>query len=212
MNYLCLLANQEKISPYLNGIARWLSAFITFCHSKAKRPLQGRVRAHSIKNMASTAALYAGVPLRDICCRPAAWSSCHMFMKHYCIDEDAEADAAVGQAGLDTCFVERWACFPLSIMCTAYYSDSRMWIYKRYNVGEVISYLPVTLVFQHWHLLYIHMRSSLLPGHRLILYKLFTLLSFEIWSMCGRNPSYDDLRGQRDCLNFHLIGWTLSFF
>ncbi|XP_078515458.1 uncharacterized protein LOC144780831 [Lissotriton helveticus] len=80
-------------------IARWISSAMIFCHQQAGKPLQSSVRAHSTRAMSSSTALFAGVPLRQIC-RAATWSNRHTFTKHYCLDAINEVDTAVGQAVL----------------------------------------------------------------------------------------------------------------
>lgn len=84
-------------------IARWISAAIAFCHQKAGKPLPAPVRAHSTRAVSSSTALFAGVPLHQIC-RAATWTSRHTFTQHYCLQTVDSADAAVGQAVLRNLF------------------------------------------------------------------------------------------------------------
>lgn len=85
------------------GISRWIANAIRYCHQAAGRPLQGRIRAHSTRSVSSSAALFAGVSIKDIC-RAATWSSVHSFTKHYCLEASDRGDAAVGQAVLRNLF------------------------------------------------------------------------------------------------------------
>lgn len=85
------------------GIAHWISSAIQHCHSTAGKPLEGRVRAHSTRAISSSAALFAGVPIWEIC-RAATWSSTHTFTRHYCLDSATQSDTAVGQAVLRNLF------------------------------------------------------------------------------------------------------------
>ncbi|KAJ1104591.1 hypothetical protein NDU88_002001, partial [Pleurodeles waltl] len=41
-------------------IARWIGLAIQFCHAKAGKPLHNKVRAHSTRSVATSAALFAG--------------------------------------------------------------------------------------------------------------------------------------------------------
>ncbi|KAJ1080678.1 hypothetical protein NDU88_000872, partial [Pleurodeles waltl] len=54
----------------------WIGLSIQFCHAQTGKPLRSRVRAHSTRAVATSAALFAGVPLHSIC-RAATWSSQH---------------------------------------------------------------------------------------------------------------------------------------
>ena len=78
------------------GIAHWIASAIQFCHTKSGMPLSSNVRAHSTRGMSASTALFAGVPLEEIC-RVATWKSRHPFTRHYCLD-------SVGQAVLKNLF------------------------------------------------------------------------------------------------------------
>lgn len=85
-------------------LARWISATIAFCHQRAGRPLPSTPRAHSTRAMSSSTALFAGVPLYQIC-RAATWSSLHTFTRHYYLEAASEIDSSVGQAVLRNLFM-----------------------------------------------------------------------------------------------------------
>lgn len=84
-------------------IARWITETIVFCHQQAGRPLSSPPHAHSTRAVSSSTALFAGVPLDQIC-RAATWSSLHTFTKHYCLEAASDIDTSVGQAVLRNLF------------------------------------------------------------------------------------------------------------
>ncbi len=65
------------------------------CHPLARNlPSPLSLRAHSTRGVASSQALFRGVPLEDICVA-AGWSSPHTFVRFYKLDVDTAPGSQV---------------------------------------------------------------------------------------------------------------------
>ncbi len=60
---------------------------ISLAHEAWNLPSPLSLRAHSTRDVASSQALFRGVPLEDICVA-AGWSSPHTFVRFYNLDFD----------------------------------------------------------------------------------------------------------------------------
>ncbi len=67
---------------------------ISLAYEARKLPSPLSLRAHSTRGVASSQALFRGVPLEDICVA-AGWSSLHTFVKFYNLDVDTAPGSQV---------------------------------------------------------------------------------------------------------------------
>ncbi len=68
-------------------ISYWMRDAISLAYEARNLPSPLSLRAHSTRGVASSQALFRGVPLEDICVA-AGWSSPHTFVKFYNLDLD----------------------------------------------------------------------------------------------------------------------------
>ncbi len=71
----------------LATISHWVRDAISLAYEARNLPSPLSLRAHSTRDIASSQALFRGVPLEDICVA-AGWSSPHTFVKFYNLDVD----------------------------------------------------------------------------------------------------------------------------
>ncbi len=70
------------------SISHWVRDAISLAYEARNLPSPLSLRAHSTRDVASSQALFRGVPLEDICVA-AGWSSPHTFVRFYNLDIDA---------------------------------------------------------------------------------------------------------------------------
>ncbi len=75
-------------------ISHWVRDAISLAYEARKLPSPFSLRAHSTRGVASSQALFRGVPLEDICVA-AGWSSPHTFVKFYNLDVDTAPGSQV---------------------------------------------------------------------------------------------------------------------
>ncbi|XP_047229391.1 uncharacterized protein LOC124872980, partial [Girardinichthys multiradiatus] len=66
-------------------LSHWIVEAISLAYSNRGLPMPRGVRAHSTRGIATSWALFRGVPMSDICAA-ASWSSPHTFVKFYRLD------------------------------------------------------------------------------------------------------------------------------
>ena len=72
---------------------------LTLAYELAGKAPPEALKAHSMKAMATSTALFCGINISDIC--PAAtWSTPSTFVTHYCLDLRAKKEANFGRAVL----------------------------------------------------------------------------------------------------------------
>ncbi len=74
-----------KLAASKHTIFHWVKDAISLDYEVRGLPLPLGIRAHSTRGVASTQALFRGVPLEDIC-MAAGWSSRHTFVRFYNLD------------------------------------------------------------------------------------------------------------------------------
>ncbi len=100
--YVESLQGLEKISPVIDlfwcwsprGISHWVRDAISLAYEVRNLPSPLSLRAHSTRGVASSQALFRGVPLEDICVA-AGWSSPHTFVRFYNLDVDTAPGSQV---------------------------------------------------------------------------------------------------------------------
>ncbi len=85
--YSCLRfgADRRGLAASKHTISHWVREAISKAYEVRGLPSPLDVRAHSTRGMASSQALFRGVPLEDIC-MAAGWSSPHTFVRFYNLD------------------------------------------------------------------------------------------------------------------------------
>ncbi|XP_054826594.1 uncharacterized protein LOC129323855 [Eublepharis macularius] len=101
--FICFAGPKKGNRASAQSISRWVVQAILTCYSAANLPCPLQVHAHSTRSQASSAALFRGVPLQDIC-RAATWASADTFVKHYALDILDRKETAVGTAVLHSIF------------------------------------------------------------------------------------------------------------
>ncbi len=66
-------------------LSRWIVDAIYFAYESSDLPSHLGVKAHSTRNVATSKAFLAGVPMQDIC-NAAGWSTPLMFFRFYDLD------------------------------------------------------------------------------------------------------------------------------
>ncbi len=75
---------------------------ISLAYEARNLPSPLSLRAHSTRGVASSQALFRGVPLEDICV-VAGWSSPHTFVKFYNLDVDTASGSQILSVELTVC-------------------------------------------------------------------------------------------------------------
>ncbi len=80
---VCFGADRKGLATSKHTISHWDVISLAYEVRSLHSPLD--IRAHSTRGVASSTALFRGVPLEDIC-MAAGWSSPHTFVKFYNLD------------------------------------------------------------------------------------------------------------------------------
>ncbi len=84
---VCFGAGRRGLATSKQRISHWVRDAISLAYKARNLPSPFSLRAHSTRGVASSQALFRGVPLEDICVA-AGWSSPHTFVKFYNLDVD----------------------------------------------------------------------------------------------------------------------------
>ncbi len=84
---VCFGAGRRGLATSKQRISHWVRDAISLAYEARNLPSPLSLRAHSTRGVASSQALFRGVPLEDICVA-AGWSSPHTFVKFYDLDVD----------------------------------------------------------------------------------------------------------------------------
>ncbi len=82
---VCFGAGRKGLAASKHTISHWVRNAISLAYEVRSLPSPLDIRVHSIRGVASSTALFRGVPLEDIC-MVAGWSSPHTFVKFYNLD------------------------------------------------------------------------------------------------------------------------------
>ncbi len=84
---VCFSAGRRGLATSKQRISYWVRDAISLAYEAWNLPSPLSLRAHSTRGVASSQALFRGVPLEDICVA-AGWSSPHTFVRFYNLDFD----------------------------------------------------------------------------------------------------------------------------
>ncbi len=84
---VCFSAGHRGLATSKQRISHWVRDAISLAYEARNLPSPLSLRAHSTRGVASSQALFRGVPLEDICVA-AGWFSPHTFVKFYNLDVD----------------------------------------------------------------------------------------------------------------------------
>ncbi len=84
---VCFGAGRRGLATSKQRISHWVRDAISLAYEVRGLPSPLSVRAHSTRSVASSQALFRGVPLEEICVA-AGWSSPHTFVRFYNLDLD----------------------------------------------------------------------------------------------------------------------------
>ncbi len=84
---VCFGVGRHGLATSKQSISHWVRDAISLAYEVQNLPSPLSLRAHSTRGVASSQALFRGVPLEDICVA-AGWSSPHTFVKFYNLDID----------------------------------------------------------------------------------------------------------------------------
>ncbi len=84
---VCFGAGRRGLATSKQRISHWVRDAISLAYEARNLPSPLSLRAHSTRGVASSQALFRGVPLEDICVA-AGWSSPHTFVRFYNLDID----------------------------------------------------------------------------------------------------------------------------
>ncbi len=84
---VCFGAGRRGLATSKQRISHWVRDGISLAYEARDPPSPLSLRAHSTRDVASSQALFRGVPLEDICVA-AGWSSPHTFVRFYNLDID----------------------------------------------------------------------------------------------------------------------------
>ncbi len=82
---VCFGAGRKGLAVSKHTISHWVRDAISLAYEVRSLPSPLDIRAHSTRGVASSQALFRGVPLEDIC-MAACWSSPHTFVRFYNLD------------------------------------------------------------------------------------------------------------------------------
>ncbi len=91
---ICFGAGRRGLATSKQRISHWVRDAISLAYEARELPSPLSLRAHSTRGVASSQALFRGVPLEDICVA-AGWSSPHTFVRFYNLDVDTAPDSQV---------------------------------------------------------------------------------------------------------------------
>ncbi len=78
----CFGAGHKGLAASKHTISHWVRDAISLAYEVSYLPSPLDIRAHSTRGVASSTALFRGVPLEDIC-MVARWSSPHTFVNPF---------------------------------------------------------------------------------------------------------------------------------
>ncbi len=87
-------AGRRGLATSKQRISHWVRDAISLAYEARELPSPLSLRAHSTRGVASSQALFRGVPLEDICVA-AGWSSPHTFVRFYNLDVDTAPGSQV---------------------------------------------------------------------------------------------------------------------
>ncbi len=82
---MCFGTDRKGLAASKHTISHWVRDVILLAYEVCGLPSPPDIRAHSTRGVASSTALFRGVPLEDIC-MAAEWSSPHTFVRFYNLD------------------------------------------------------------------------------------------------------------------------------
>ncbi len=91
---ICFGAGRRGLATSKQRISHWVRDAISLAYEARELPSPLSLRAHSTRGVASSQALFRGVPLEDICVA-AGWSSPHTFVRFYNLDVDTAPGSQV---------------------------------------------------------------------------------------------------------------------
>ncbi len=91
---ICFGAGRRGLATSEQRISHWVRDAISLAYEVRNLPSPLSLRAHSTRGVASSQALFRGVPLEDICVA-AGWSSPHTFVRFYNLDVDTAPGSQV---------------------------------------------------------------------------------------------------------------------
>ncbi len=106
---ICFGAGRRGLATSKQRISHWVRDAISLAYEARNLPSPLSLRAHSTRGVASSQALFRGVPLEDICVA-AGWSSPHTFVKFYNLDVDTAPGSQILSVWTDRMLlVHYWA-------------------------------------------------------------------------------------------------------
>ncbi len=106
---ICFGAGRRGLAMSKQRISHWVRDAISLAYEARNLPSPLSLRAHSTRGVASSQALFRGVPLEDICVA-AGWSSPHTFVRFYNLDVDTAPGSQVLSVWTDhMLLVHYWA-------------------------------------------------------------------------------------------------------
>ncbi len=106
---ICFCAGRRGLATSKQRISHWVRDAISLAYEARELPSPLSLRAHSTRGVASSQALFRGVPLEDICVA-AGWSSPHTFVRFYNLDVDTAPGSQVLSVWTDRMLlVHYWA-------------------------------------------------------------------------------------------------------
>ncbi len=91
---ICFGAGRRGLATSKQRISHWVRDAISLAYEAWNLPSPLSLRAHSTRGVASSQALFRGLPLEDICVA-AGWSSMHTFVRFYNLDVDTAPGSQV---------------------------------------------------------------------------------------------------------------------
>ncbi len=91
---VCFGAGRRGLATSKHRISHWVRDAISLAYEVRGLSSPLSVRAHSTRSVASSQALFRGVPLEDICVA-AGWSSPHTFIRFYNLNLDTAPGSKV---------------------------------------------------------------------------------------------------------------------
>ncbi len=91
---ICFGAGRRGLATSKQRISHWVRDAISLAYEVRNLPSPLSLRAHSTRGVASSQALFRGVPLEYICVA-AGWSSPHTFVRFYNLDVDTAPGSQV---------------------------------------------------------------------------------------------------------------------
>ncbi len=91
---ICFGAGRRRLATSKQRISHWVRDAISLAYKVRNLPSPLSLRAHSTRGVASSQALFRGIPLKDICVA-AGWSSPHTFVRFYNLDVDTAPGSQV---------------------------------------------------------------------------------------------------------------------